>query len=128
MPKYVSTLLYEQHGQGAPTKVGMIPGATGDPASYKAILLQSISCINPTPLPTEQEKQVAAQNKQKEREAAALHGTLILGEKLLTDLGKDEKIIVDSDADLNWLLKPSETLDNVLEEAMFTADQVYEIM
>jgi len=37
LPKYVSTLEYElqSNGQGRAGGVGVVPGASGDPASYK---------------------------------------------------------------------------------------------
>ena len=92
LPKYLTTLQYEMApaGQGKPGGINMIPGVTGDPTSYRTFLIQALNKLVP---PLDVDKEVKPVDKQKEAEAAALPGTLILGVNLLSDLGSGEEAI-----------------------------------
>lgn len=68
----------------------MIPNVTGDPASYRTFLIQALNKLVP---PLDVDKDQKPVDKQKEAEAAAQPGTLVLGINLLTDLGSGEEAI-----------------------------------
>ena len=87
LPKYLQTLQFEM-APGGHAKVAV--GMAGDPASYRAFLMQALAKLVP-PIDVEQIKPV---DRQKEAELQALPGTLVLGVNLLTDLGSGEQQIL----------------------------------
>ena len=75
--------------------------------------------------PLDVDKENKPIDKQKEAEANAPHGSLVLGINLLTKLGTGEEAVLKQIEDVKWLLKQNEELKFILEDKMFNQEVIY---
>ena len=111
MPLYVLTLAKEMQPSAQQPQV--VGETTQDSASYRVFLMQSLNKIVP---PMDVDTDNKPVDRQKEAEQMAKPGTLVLGVKLLEELGSGEDAVTNQPEDFSWLLKKDkgETIEQVI--------------